>query len=60
MHSLEESDPTFQGRTDIRAKVVDLKWSSLVRLDLARSYDRLYTIYKGLEASGVLETPENI
>jgi hypothetical protein len=54
MHRLAAKDPTHQ--IDLGSDV-KLKWSAVLRLDIARSNDRLRTIYNNLKGIGVLETP---
>ena len=59
MRTFRELDTTYQG-SDSNIDNEELKWSSLLRLDLARSNDRLHTIYKSLKESGVLRTPGDV
>lgn len=62
MALLAEKDPTYQGHANSRlgAGPVQLKWSSLLRLDVARSNNRLHTVYNSLKEIGVLETPVDV
>lgn len=60
MRLLQESDPTYQTGVNSSIKEVRLKWSSLLRLDLARSNERLHTIYKDLVESGVMQMPGDV
>ncbi|OAX34399.1 hypothetical protein K503DRAFT_774595 [Rhizopogon vinicolor AM-OR11-026] len=59
MHRLASKDPTYQAHTS-GAAALQLNWSSLLRLDVARSNDRSRIIYNSLKGIGVLETPVNV
>ncbi|OJA13685.1 hypothetical protein AZE42_05531 [Rhizopogon vesiculosus] len=60
MHRFAEKDPTYQDDDDDEIGFVELEWSSLLRLDVAGSSDRLRTIYNNLKEIGVMEIPMDV
>lgn len=60
VHLLGAKDSTYQINTS--SSDVKLTWASLLRLDVARSNDRLRTIYSSLtlKGIGVLTTPVDV
>ncbi|KAJ8579501.1 hypothetical protein M405DRAFT_848153 [Rhizopogon salebrosus TDB-379] len=56
MHRFSLMDPTYKDPTE-HVPDPDVGWSKMLRLDIARSNDRLHTIYKSLKGMGVLEVP---
>jgi hypothetical protein len=56
MHRISQTDPTYKDPTE-QVPDADVGWSKMLRLDIARSNDRLHTIYKILKGMGVLDVP---
>ncbi|KAG1885033.1 hypothetical protein F4604DRAFT_1729131 [Suillus subluteus] len=59
MHNLATKDPNYQAPGEYRPDK-EPKWNSIIRVDLARSRDRLRTIHNNLVNMGVLGIPVGV
>lgn len=59
MHEPSAMDPSYLPPTEQRPDKM-LKWNKVFHVDIARSRDRLRTIYNILKDMGVLEVPADV